>query len=184
MKRLISFLLMVVMGLGMVSCVSNTESDSVKAIRDAKAAQLLALAELHKAQAEAETLLAKAQAALLEAEARYQAALAEGAELDNQKAKALLELEIETIKAELQAELNRLLAEIAEYKDDLRDELYSQMSYWMGKLSVETANLVSLESQLSSINFWDVVDEEAYIASEIESNKIEIATSIFKHFFY
>ena len=90
MKRLISFLLMVVMGLGMVSCVSNTESDSVKAIRDAKAAQLLALAELHKAQAEAETLLAKAQAALLEAEARYQAALAEGAELDNQKAKALL----------------------------------------------------------------------------------------------
>ena len=175
MKKLISFLLMVVMGLGMVSCVSNTESDSVKAIRDAKAAQLLALAELHKAQAEAETLLAKAQAALLEAEARYQAALAEGAELENQKAKALLELEIETIKAELQAELNRLLAEIAEYKDDLRDELYSQMSYWLGKLSVETSNLVSLESQLSSINFWDVVDEEAYIASEIESNKSWIA---------
>ncbi|MBO7320515.1 MAG: hypothetical protein J6U80_01140 [Bacteroidales bacterium] len=175
MKKLISFLLMVAMGLGMVSCVSNTESDSVKAIRDAKAAQLLALAELHKAQAEAETLLAKAQAALLEAEARYQAALAEGAELENQKAKALLELEIETIKAELQAELNRLLAEIAEYKDDLRDELYSQMSYWLGKLSVETSNLVSLESQLSSINFWDVVDEEAYIASEIESNKSWIA---------
>lgn len=175
MKRLISFLLMVAMGLGMVSCVSNTESDSVKAIRDAKAAQLLALAELHKAQAEAETLLAKAQAALLEAEARYQAALAEGAELDNQKAKALLELEIETIKAELQAELNRLLAEIAEYKDDLRDELYSQMSYWMGKLSVETANLVSLESQLGSIPFWSVVDEEAYIASEIENNKSWIA---------
>jgi hypothetical protein len=163
------------MGLGMVSCVSNTESDSVKAIRDAKAAQLLALAELHKAQAEAETLLAKAQAALLEAEARYQAALAEGAELENQKAKALLELEIETIKAELQAELNRLLAEIAEYKDDLRDELYSQMSYWMGQLSVETANLVSLESQLGSINFWDVVDEEAYVASRIESNKGWIA---------
>ena len=175
MKRLISFLLMVTMGLGMVSCVSNTESDSVKAIRDAKAAQLLALAELHKAQAEAETLLAKAQAALLEAEARYQAALAEGAELENQKAKALLELEIETIKAELQAELNRLLAEIAEYKDDLRDELYSQMSYWMGQLSVETANLVSLESQLGSINFWDVVDEEAYVASRIESNKGWIA---------
>ncbi|MBO7763709.1 MAG: hypothetical protein J6S16_02085, partial [Bacteroidales bacterium] len=148
---------------------------SVKAIRDAKAAQLLALAELHKAQAEAETLLAKAQAALLEAEARYQAALAEGEELENQKAKALLELEIETIKAELQAELNRLLAEIAEYKDDLRDELYSQMSYWMGKLSVETSNLVTLESQLSSINFWDVVDEEAYIASEIENHKSWIA---------
>ena len=171
MKRLISFLLMVAMGLGMVSCVSNTESDSVKAIRDAKAAQLLALAELHKAQAEAETLLAKAQAALLEAEARYQAALAEGAELENQKAKALLELEIETIKAELQAELNRLLAEIAEYKDDLRDELYSQMSYWMGELSVETSNLVSLESQLSSINFWDVVDEEAYVMERAEDIK-------------
>lgn len=175
MKKFLSILLMVAMGLGMVSCVSNTESDSVKAIRDAKAAQLLALAELHKAQAEAETLLAKAQAALLEAEARYQAALAEGAELDNQKAKALLELEIETIKAELQAELNRLLADIAMYKDDLRSELYSQMSYWMGKLSDETANLVSLEGQLSLMNFWDVVDEEAYIASEIESNKSRIA---------
>ncbi len=175
MKKFLSILLMVAMGLGMVSCVSNTESDSVKAIRDAKAAQLLALAELHKAQAEAETLLAKAQAALLEAEARYQAALAEGAELDNQKAKALLELEIETIKAELQAELNRLLADIAMYKDDLRDELYSQMSYWMGKLSDETANLVSLEGQLSLMNFWDVVDEEAYVAFEIENNKSRIA---------
>lgn len=175
MKKLLSILLMVAMGLGMVSCVSNTESDSVKAIRDAKATQLLALAELQKAQAEAETLLAKAQAALLEAEARYQAALAEGAELENEKAKALLELEIETIKAELQAELNRLLAEIAEYKDDLRSELYSQMSYWMGKLSDETANLVTLETQLSSMYFWDVVDEEAYIASEIESNKRRIA---------
>lgn len=175
MKKFLSILLMVAMGLGMVSCVSNTESDSVKAIRDAKAAQLLALAELHKAQAEAETLLAKAQAALLEAEARYQAALAEGAELDNQKAKALLELEIETIKAELQAELNRLLADIAMYKDDLRDELYSQMSYWMGKLSDETANLVSLEGQLSLMNFWDIVDEETYIASAIEGNKSRIA---------
>lgn len=175
MKKLLSILLMVAMGLGMVSCVNNTESDSVKAIRDAKAAQLLALAELHKAQAEAETLLAKAQAALLEAEARYQAALAEGAELENEKAKALLELEIETIKAELQAELNRLLADIAMYKDDLRSELYSQMSYWMGKLSDETANLVTLEGQLSLMNFWDVVDEEAYIASEIESNKSWIA---------
>lgn len=175
MKKFLSILLMVAMGLGMVSCVSNTESDSVKAIRDAKATQLLALAELHKAQAEAETLLAKAQAALLEAEARYQAALAEGAELDNQKAKALLELEIETIKAELQAELNRLLADIAMYKDDLRDELYSQMSYWMGKLSDETANLVTLEGQLSLMNFWDVVDEEAYIAFEIENNKSRIA---------
>lgn len=175
MKKFLSILLMVAMGLGMVSCVSNTESDSVKAIRDAKATQLLALAELQKAQAEAETLLAKAQAALLEAEARYQAALAEGAELENEKAKALLELEIETIKAELQAELNRLLAEIAEYKDDLRDELYSQMSYWMGKLSTETTNLVTLETQLSSMSFWNAVDEEAYIASEIESNKSRIA---------
>ncbi len=150
MKKLLSILLMVAMGLGMVSCVSNTESDSVKAIRDAKAAELLALAELHKAQAEAETLLAKAEAALLEAEARYQAALAEGKEIENQKAKAILELEIETIKAELQAELNRLLAEIAKYKDDLREEIVTQLEFWFAELSDMSATLIAKQGLLAA----------------------------------
>lgn len=168
MKKFLSILLVVAMGLGMVSCVNNTESDSVKAIREAKATQLLALAELHKAQAEAETLMANAQAALLAAQTKYQ-------ELENEKAQAALELEIQVIKAELEAELNRLLGEIAMYKDDLADELYSQISYWLSELASETQTLLDLESDLALLNSWDAVDAEVDNTEYIEMNKRLIA---------
>lgn len=168
MKKFLSILLVVAMGLGMVSCVNNTESDSVKAIREAKATQLLALAELHKAQAEAETLMANAQAALLAAQTKYQ-------ELENEKAQAALELEIQVIKAELEAELNRLLGEIAMYKDDLADELYSQISYWLSELASETQTLLDLESDLALLVSWDAVDAEVDNTEYIEMNKRWIA---------
>lgn len=168
MKKFLSILLVVAMGLGMVSCVNNTESDSVKAIREAKATQLLALAELHKAQAEAETLMANAQAALLAAQTKYQ-------ELENEKAQAALELEIQVIKAELEKELNRLLGEIAMYKGDLADELYSQISYWLTELALETQTLVDLEGDLALLNSWDAVDAEVVNTEYIEMNKRWIA---------
>ena len=175
MKNIYSLLIILAMGLGLVSCVENVESESVKAIRNAKATEILALADLHKAQAAADSLLAKAEAALLEAQARYQNAMAEGIELNNEIAKATLELEIERIKAELESELNRLMEQIARYKDDVRDELYSQMSYWINKLNTESSNLITLESAYASYYPYDVAEDEADVKESIALVKDMIA---------
>lgn len=148
MKTIKSFAILLTMGLGLVSCVENIESESVKAIRDAKATELLALADLHKAQAEAESLLAKAEAALLEAQARYENALAESEELENQVAKANLELEIAAIKANLESELQYLMDQIASYKNSLNEELFSQLDYWFNELSSQSNNLFTYQTYL------------------------------------
>ena len=148
MKTIKSFAILLTMGLGLVSCVENIESESVKAIRDAKATELLALADLHKAQAEAESLLAKAEAALLEAQARYENALAEGEELENQVAKANLELEIAAIKANLESELQYLMDQIASYKNSLNETLFSQLDYWFTELGNQSQNLFTYQTYL------------------------------------
>ena len=158
MKTIKSFAILLTMGLGLVSCVENIESESVKAIRDAKATELLALADLHKAQAEADSLLAKAEAALLEAQARYQNALAEGEELENQVAKANLEQEIALIKANLERELQYLMDQIASYKNSLNEELFSQLDYWFTELSDQTENLVDYQTYL----YDDYGPDDAY----------------------
>ena len=148
MKTIKSFAILLTMGLGLVSCVENIESESVKAIRDAKATELLALADLHKAQAEAESLLAKAEAALLEAQARYENALAEGEELENQVAKANLELEIAAIKANLESELQYLMDQIASYKNSLNEELFNQLDYWFTELGNQSQKLFTYQTYL------------------------------------
>ena len=148
MKTIKSFAILLTMGLGLVSCVENIESESVKAIRDAKATELLALADLHKAQAEAESLLAKAEAALLEAQARYENALAEGEELENQVAKANLELEIAAIKANLESELQYLMDQIASYKNSVNETLFSQLDYWFTELGNQSQNLFTYQTYL------------------------------------
>lgn len=167
MKTIKSLLILFAMGLCLVSCVENIESDSVKAIREAKATELLALADLHKAQAAADSLLAKAEAALIEAQARYQNALAEGEELENQVAKANLEQEIALIKANLERELQYLMDQIASYKNSLNEELFSQLDYWFSELSDQTENLVDYQTYLYD-NFYPddaydlTLDEKLY----------------------
>lgn len=162
MKTIKSFAILLTMGLGLVSCVENIESESVKAIRDAKATELLALADLHKAQAEAESLLAKAEAALLEAQARYENALAEGEELENQVAKANLELEIAAIKANLESELQYLMDQIASYKNSLNETLFSQLDYWFTELSSQTEKLFTYQTYLYND---DPLEDDAYEAT-------------------
>ena len=58
------------------SCVDDTESASVTAIRDAKTAELKSIAALKKAEAQAEATLAAAQIALKNAQAEAQIAQA------------------------------------------------------------------------------------------------------------
>ena len=98
--------------LSLGSCVDDNESASVTAIREAKAAQLNALASYQQAQAEAELIIANAEAKVKEADAAYQAAQAkiqeieaQEQELELQKAQATLETDIEKAKTQAQANL-------------------------------------------------------------------------------
>ena len=105
--------------LALGSCVDDNESASVTAIRDAKAAQLSALANYQQAQADAELILANAEAKVKEADAAYQAALAkikdlqaQEKELELQKAQATLETDIEAAKTKAQAQLIQAQAKL------------------------------------------------------------------------
>lgn len=105
--------------LSLGSCVDDNESASVTAIREAKAAQLSALANYQQAQADAELILANAEAKVKEADAAYQAALAkikdlqaQEKELELQKAQATLETDIEAAKTKAQAQLIQAQAKL------------------------------------------------------------------------
>lgn len=89
----------------LTSCVDDNESASVTAIRDAKAAQLNALANYQQAQADAEKIVAEAEAAIRNAEAKWQEIQNEIEGLELEKGKATLETEIETAKTKAEAEL-------------------------------------------------------------------------------
>ena len=77
MKKILCYLAVGAVALGTISCVKDQESASVTAVRQAKAAQLLSVADLNKAQAEAANITANAEAALMAAQAEYQKAQAE-----------------------------------------------------------------------------------------------------------
>ena len=89
----------------LTSCVDDNESASVTAIRDAKAAQLNALANYQQAQADAKKIIAEAEAAIKNAEAKWQEIQNELKGLELEKGKATLETEIETAKTKAEAEL-------------------------------------------------------------------------------
>lgn len=108
------------------SCVDDNESASVTAIREAKAAQLSALANYQQAQADAEVILANAEAKVKEADAAYQAALAkikdlkaQEKELELKKAQETLEIDIEAAKTKAQALLVQAQAELEAAKAEL-----------------------------------------------------------------
>lgn len=134
-KFIAVYALMAVLALGsttLTSCVDDNESASVTAIRDAKAAQLNALANYHNAQAESEKIKAeaeaainKAEAAIREAQAQMQQAKAdsvsqvmvtniEAAKVLAEKNLAEQQKKLEIAKAELIAELDKV--EAAEQK--------------------------------------------------------------------
>ena len=108
------------------SCVDDNESASVTAIREAKAAQLSALANYQQAQADAEVILANAEAKVKEADAAYQAALAkikdlvaQEKELELKKAQETLETDIEAAKTKAQALLVQAQADLEAAKAEL-----------------------------------------------------------------
>lgn len=94
------------------ACVDSQESESVKAIRDAKTEQLKSIATLNNAKAQAEATIAAAQAALLQAQAQQAAAEAaalnattEAQKILNQVAAAEAAAKIANIEAQMELDM-------------------------------------------------------------------------------
>lgn len=87
------------------SCVDDNESASVTAIRDAKAAQLSALATLYNAQAAAEAVRAEAEAAFNKAQANFQQAKADATAAETAFLTEKYKLELEKIAAVYDAKI-------------------------------------------------------------------------------
>ena len=119
------------------SCVDDTESASVTAIRDAKTAELKSIAALKKAEAQAEATLAAAQIALKNAQAEAQIAQAkyneaQAALKETQNEEAAIDLMVQKKEAEkqlaaIQAEMERQEVAIqAALLDAQADLLYAK----------------------------------------------------------
>lgn len=167
MKKILCYLAAGAVALGTISCVKDQESASVTAVRQAKAAELLSIAELNKAQAEAAKTAANAEAALKAAQAEYQKAQAEyqkamaeyqraladktGAEADAirekmkqdqerfelEKQKILIE--IERIRAEADAQIAAYRLSIKKIEQEIADLADERIK----KLFAEYSSLVS-----------------------------------------
>lgn len=107
-------------------CVDDKESPSVSAVRQAKAAQLTAIAAHENALAAYQQMLTEKDAAIKEAEAALKAAKAAAAEAENEAAKAEAQVRIAKAEAELAALANAV--EIANLKAQ-QDLLTAQAEY-------------------------------------------------------
>lgn len=103
----------------LTSCVDDNESASVTAIRDAKAAQLNALANYQQAQADAEKIISEAKAAIKNAEAKAKEIQNEIDSLKLEKKKATIATEIEAAQAKAEAALILQKAALEKAKAEL-----------------------------------------------------------------
>ena len=116
-KFIAVYALMAVLALGsttLTSCVDDNESASVTAIRDAKAAQLNALAEAEKANAQANLIRANAEAAVDSALAALNQSQADQNQFQLQKDKDEYERTLEQIQLEAETALLKAKIEHAE----------------------------------------------------------------------
>lgn len=160
MKKLLSLVLICAMGFGMISCVESEESQSVAALRNAKAEQLKALTNLYNAQAEAATIVAQAEAALKAAEAAYK-------ENQTEEAKAKFAIEIAKIKAEAEAAIAKAKYESAWYEQQLLENasshiktLYTAYATALDDLTTANNDMVVAQANLVALK-QDVITAEA-----------------------
>lgn len=131
MKKLLYAVMLAALPVVFQACVDDTESPSVTAIREAKAAQMKAAAAVDQANAEASASLAAANAALITAQAAVEnanaakiLAEAEGQKIQNRLDSVYVELQkvkldeerlnLERLKYKLQADSAKYAADIAE----------------------------------------------------------------------
>lgn len=142
----------------LTSCVDDNESASVTAIRDAKAAQLTALANYQQAQADAEKIVAEAEAAIRNAEAKWQEIQNELEDLELQKAQATLETDIAAAQAMAEAELLKQQAALETAKATLIESLdkvsiaeKTRINTLIGKADYELTRINNYQQQIINI---------------------------------
>lgn len=142
----------------LTSCVDDNESASVTAIRDAKAAQLTALANYQQAQADAEKIVAEAEAAIRNAEAKWQEIQNELEDLELQKAQATLETDIAAAQAMAEAELLKQQAALETAKATLIESLdkvsiaeKTRINTLIGKADYELSRINNYQQQIINI---------------------------------
>lgn len=189
MKKLLSLVLICVMGFGMISCVESEESQSVTELRNAKAEQLKALVNLYNAQAEAAKITAQAEAALKAAEAAYQQAQADYTAEELAQLKKKFELELEALIAEYESKIAQYNYNKANYEKLLMDKLaeiekaaeaelvalYTKYADFSDKLNAANTNLIKNKVNLAKVEAEIVSVKEAAEAT-IALKKEEIAT--------
>lgn len=170
------------------SCVDDSESASVTALRGAKAEQLKSIAALNNAKAQAEATLAQAEAALKAAQAEYQNALAEAkkAEAANQEemtkqAQERFALEIAQLEAQTEMYLLQYQASIESYKNQLEDAEYNRFNQLYSRYLNELDELIDMQRQLVNDKNQlarleaNVISQEAYNQSQIKNQERDIA---------
>ena len=171
------------------SCVDDSESASVTALRGAKAEQLKSIAALNNAKAQAETTLAQAEAALKAAEAEYKNALAEAekAEAANieemtKQAQERFALEIAKLEAQTEMYLLQYQASIQDYKNQLEDAEYNRFNELYGRYLDELDELIAMQRQLVNDKNQlarleaNVISQEAWNQYNIKNQERNIAT--------
>ena len=189
MKKKLVMVAVLLGALSLGACVDNNESASVEAVRNAKAEQLMSIANLNNANADAKKAVSAAEVALKEAEAAYKKAQAEADQqkLLLEKAQATLEMEIEALKLQAEAELNAAKAQLEQAKADLIaaldkvdqaekkriKDLLGKAEELLGDINEERSSLVTAKNDLAKLNAGLITAEEVRKQTIAEQEEIK-----------
>lgn len=164
-KTIISTGIAIIASLLFSSCVDLSESESVTALREAKSAQLQAMADMYRTQAAADSLLAAAEADLKAAQAEYQRLLTE-------QARQKFELEIEWLAMDYEYKMLQLEYEIQNMQQQILDAADSHIQQLFQYYKTEMQELNDLKTQLHQQNSLlakadaDILNAQDYVARE------------------
>ena len=184
-KFIAVYALMAVLALGsttLTSCVDDTESASVTAMRDAKAAQLNALAEAQKANAQATLIRANAEAAMDSALAALNQSQADQNQFQLQKDKDEYERTLEKIQLEAETALLQAKIDYADKEQMFLNLANDQIKELYRTYAYEVNELDNYKSQLNQQNLLknqleaQVISQDEYIAAQKAIFEANIAT--------
>lgn len=184
-KFIAVYALMAVLALGsttLTSCVDDNESASVTAIRDAKAAQLNALAEAEKANAQANLIRANAEAAVDSALAALNQSQADQNQFQLQKDKDEYERTLEQIQLEAETALLKAKIEHAEQEQAFLNLANNQIKALYKTYANEVDVLDQLKGKLNQQNLLknqyeaQVISQDEYIAAQTAIHEATIKT--------
>lgn len=164
-KTIISTGIAIIASLLFYSCVELSESESVTALREAKSAQLQAMADMYRTQAAADSLLAAAEADLKAAQAEYQRLLTE-------QARQKFELEIEWLAMDYEYKMLQLEYEIQDMQQQILDDASAHIQQLFQYYKTEMQELNDLKTELHQQNIMlakadaDILNAQDYVARE------------------